>query len=190
MIRAIIFDCFGVLTTDGWLPFKQRCFGHNPALMTRASELNRMSDAGLMTYHEFVDEIASMAGLPAATVHHAIESNVANEPLFSYIRELAPHYTIGLLSNASADWLQHLFSPEQCALFKAVALSYETGFVKPDPRAYEIIAERLGLEVGECLLVDDQERFCTGAREAGMPAIWYKSVEQLKAELASTANIT
>lgn len=185
MIRAIIFDCFGVLTTDGWLPFKQQHFGHDQALMERASELNRLSDAGLLPYRDFVEEIAHMAHIPPATVHHAIEGNVANEPLFSYIRELASQHSIGMLSNASANWLERLFSPEHLALFTAVALSYETGFVKPDARAYEVIAERLGCEVGECLLVDDQERFCTGAREAGMPAIWYKDFEQFKAELSS-----
>jgi hypothetical protein len=46
MIRAIIFDCFGVLTTDAWLPFKNKYFAQNEVLMARASELNKQSDAG------------------------------------------------------------------------------------------------------------------------------------------------
>lgn len=185
MIRAIIFDCFGVLTTDGWLPFKQRYFGHDQALLDRASEINKLSDAGLMPYQDFITEVSEMAGVEPHDTRQAIEGNVANEPLFEIIAGFQGAYKLGFLSNASGNWLDRLFTPEQQGVFDAFALSYETGVVKPNPRAYEIISDRLNVPIEECVLVDDQERFCTGAREAGMQAIWYKGFEQFKSELTA-----
>lgn len=190
MIRAIIFDCFGVLTTDGWLPYKRKYFSDNPELAAAATDLNKRVDAGLASYDEFVTAIAAMAQVPREQARTAIEDNVADIELFEYIaNELKPHYKLGLLSNAGANWLDELFTAEQVQLFDAVALSYETGFVKPNPQAYHIIAERLGVEPVQCVFIDDQERYCTAAREVGMPAIVYTSPAQLRAELSPLLDI-
>lgn len=184
MISAIIFDCFGVLTTDAWLPFKVKYFSTNPAQFDRASELNQQSDAGLISYEMFLDEVGKMAGMSGNAVQQAISDNVPNEELFDYVRELKQAYKIGLLSNASGDWLSDLFTKEQLGLFDATALSYDTRQTKPQLEAYETIAERLREAVDSCVFIDDQERFVTGAREAGMKGVWYKDLPQLKSELA------
>lgn len=184
MIQVIIFDCFGVLTTDGWLPFKQQHFEGNDALWREASDLNKQVDSGLISYEDFASRIGELAGVSAEEVLEAIESNVANERLFEYIRdELAPHYKLGILSNAGANWLDKLFSPEQLQLFSVTALSYQTGFIKPDPRAYQVILDKLNATPEECLFIDDQERYCTAAKEMGFQAVVYASVNQLRSDL-------
>lgn len=184
MIRAIVFDCFGVLTSDGWLPFKKKHFGHDPELSRQATDLNKQVDSGLADYQDFLHKVARLANVPMRMAKEAIEGNVANEELFGYIAsELKPKYKIGLLSNAGANWLDDLFTPNQVTLFDATALSYETGVVKPDPRSYEAIVKRLKLEPQECVFVDDQEKYVTGAKEAGMYAVWYHHFDQFKADL-------
>lgn len=183
MIQAIIFDCFGVLTTDAWIPFKQQYFGDNPALFERAGDLNKQSDGGCISYEHFLGKIGDMAHMTAKEVERAISNNVPNSELFEYVRQLKPDYKIGLLSNASADWLPELFTPEQLALFDVAALSYETHYTKPMPEAYAVVAERLGLPVEACVFIDDQERYITGAQETRMQAIWYKDNRQLMTEL-------
>jgi HAD superfamily hydrolase (TIGR01509 family) len=183
MIQAIIFDCFGVLTTDAWLPFKAQHFGHDPELLAQASDLNKQSDGGFITTESFLDQIAAMANMSSAGVYAAVSNNVPNTALFGYIKQLKANYKIGLLSNASNDWLSELFEPDQLLLFEVTALSYETRFTKPMPEAYRTIAERLDVPVEHCVFIDDQERFVTGAVEAGMQAIWYKDNAQLKTEL-------
>src|SRR5690348_2888052 len=62
MIKAIVFDCFGVLTSDGWLPFKKKYFGHDSALTEEATSLNKQVDAGLISYDDFVPAVAKLAG--------------------------------------------------------------------------------------------------------------------------------
>lgn len=184
MIKAIIFDCFGVLATDGWLPFKRKHFGNDEKLFEKAGELNKRVDAGLADYGDFIHEIATMAHMPDNEAREAIEDNPPHEELFEYIAgELKPRYKIGMLSNVAVDWLNKLFTPEQVALFDAVALSYETGFVKPDARAYEIIAERLGVAPEESIFIDDQERFCAAAKDAGMHEIHFQNFAQMKHDL-------
>jgi HAD superfamily hydrolase (TIGR01509 family) len=184
MIKAIIFDCFGVLTSEGWLPFKAERFGDDVGLHQQATELNRQADAGLITHEEFVKSVATLAGIPETELNAALNMNVPNQPLFTYIAEkLKPDYKLGLLSNAATNWLEELFTGKQIELFDAISLSYEEGVPKPHPAAYEKIAGQLGIGLEECVFIDDQERHCRGAREAGMRAILYKDFEQMKSEL-------
>lgn len=176
-----------MLTSDGWLPFKRKHFSHDDDLLQQATDLNKRVDSGLADYGAFLKKVAVLAHVPFEVARRAIENNVADEELFAYIsQELKPKYKLGLLSNAGDNWLDELFSPEQVRLFDATALSYETGVVKPNARAYQIIAERLGVEPGECVFIDDQERYCTAAEDVGMRAILYKNVAQLQQELAQS----
>jgi epoxide hydrolase-like predicted phosphatase len=178
MIKAVIFDCFGVLTGDGWLPFKRKYFGHDRELLLQATDLNKQADAGLISYEEFLESVAELANIDKSAADQEIEDNIANNKLFDYIETLSPKYKIGMLSNAADDWLEHMFSPKQRRLFDTVVLSYETGIVKPDQRAYEIIAQRLGVDCSECLFIDDQERYCLAANDSGMKSVWFQNTEQ------------
>jgi putative hydrolase of the HAD superfamily len=56
-------------------------------------------------------------------------------------------------------------------LFDAIIDATYTGILKPDPRAYQACAAALDMDVGECLMVDDQPRNVTGALDAGMQAV-------------------
>lgn len=184
MIKAIVFDCFGVLATDGWLPFKRINFSKNPELFNRATELNREVDRGIISYDQFVKKIAQMAQVSEKLAHEQIDNNIPDQQLFKYIKkELKPHYKIGVLSNAAANWLGEIFTKEQNALFDAIALSYEVGAIKPEPKAYETIAKRLGVKTAECIFVDDQQRYCLGAEKVGMKSIGYAEFAPFKERL-------
>lgn len=138
MIKAVIFDCFGVLTPE-------------------------VEGAGF--------------GEP-------------NEPLLKVIAtDLKPHYKIGMLSNADANWLDRIFTRTQLDLFDAIALSFEIGEMKPHPKAYETIAERLNVTPSDCLFIDDRQELVDGAAETGMQAFLYKDVEKTKKELAALLNV-
>lgn len=184
MIQAVIFDCFGVLATDGWLPFRDKHFGDKPNLMEEARAHNVRVDSGLMSYDEFIRWLADTTGESFDDIKRLIEGNVPNEPLFAYIRDqIAPTYQVGLLSNAGANWLDTMFEPWQVALFNQVVLSYELGAVKPDPIMYETIAMRLGVLPEEAVFVDDRAEFVAGANAVGMHAIHYQDLEQVRADL-------
>lgn len=191
MIKAVIFDCFGVLTSDGWLPFKQEKFGADPDKFEEAGRINFLADSGKISKDQFVSQIAELAGVTAQEVVRASEANVANKPIFGLIRELRKSdYKIGMLSNVSGDWLDRLFTKEEVGLFDSLALSYDTGVAKPNRRAYEIICERVACDPQEAVFIDDQERYIEGAKLAGLHTILYKNMEQLESDLASILKVS
>ena len=184
MIKAIIFDCFGVLASDGWLPFKAKYFASDPALLEQSIVLNKNVDAGVISYDNFITSVANLAHVSEDEARSTIKHNVRNDALFDYIRDqLKPSYKIGLLSNAAEDRLAEMFRTDQVALFDATVLSFQIGAIKPDPMTYQTIAERLGVDVSECIFIDDQPKYCEGATQAGMVAIHYQGLSPLKLEL-------
>ncbi|HEX4774041.1 MAG TPA: HAD-IA family hydrolase [Candidatus Saccharimonadales bacterium] len=184
MIKAIIFDCFGVLATEAWVPFKAKYFGKDPNLYEEASNLGRQANSGLISFDEVIERVSAMASMTPDKARRIIRQNVPNEPLFDYIsNELKPLYKLGFLSNVADDYMRQIFTPEQLGLFDAVTLSYKTGYIKPLTQAYTIVADRLGVTPAECVLVDDKEVNVTGAREAGMQAVLYQSLNKFKTEL-------
>jgi epoxide hydrolase-like predicted phosphatase len=99
--------------------------------------------------------------------------------LLDYIRaNLKPKYKIGMLSNAGGNWLKELFDEEDIKLFDAVVLSAEIGVSKPDPRAFQIATDRLGVKFEESIFVDDLQHYVEAARALGMKAIHYKNYQQ------------
>src|SRR3989344_7068338 len=184
MIKAIIFDCFGVLSTEGFRVFCDKYFENSPDKRATAQDLMDRSCLGNMSFDEFESGLASLGGTSVETVREYLNRNRPNEPLFKLIREeLKPKYKIGMLSNSSANWLNELFTPEDINLFDDIILSYEVRVTKPDPRIYRLAAERLGVETKQSVLVDDVKRYVEGAETVGMQAIWYRDFGQMKTEL-------
>lgn len=183
MIRAIIFDCFGVLYSNDWLLFESKYFGHDKSLVQQAEDLLNQSHTGLITYDDFVGTIAKMANISFENAFQEIENTVQNTDLLAYIKKLKLNYKIGMLSNAADNWLAEMFIPNQLALFDEIALSYEIGVAKPSQSAYQHIADKLGVELKECVFIDDQERYCRAAEDFGMKAIVFRSNEQIVTEL-------
>jgi putative hydrolase of the HAD superfamily len=57
--------------------------------------------------------------------------------------------------------------------FHAIVDATYTGVLKPDPRAYRLCLDALGLPAQDCVFVDDQPRNVDGARAAGMTAVLF-----------------
>lgn len=183
MIKAVIFDCFGVLVTDGWIDFYNRYLSHSKELRDQAHDAVMRVDTGIDDYDWFFGELSRLSGIPAPDVKKHVQTNQINEQLFSLIRKLKPEYKIGMLSNVGENQLDRLFSDEQQKLFDGIVLSYQVGQIKPAPIMYETIATKLGMLPDECVFIDDQPRFCVGARDVGMQAIDYDNPVQAVADI-------
>lgn len=180
----MIFDCFGVLAEDGWLPFKRRYIGDNTELAQDVADLGKQNEYGIIDNKTYYQRVAEMVGADEEELRAAIHTRVPNEELLTFIRgKLQPQYKIGLLSNANYDVVQDLFSSEQADLFDAAVLSYQTRLVKPDAKMFELMASQLGVKLEECIFVDDIERYCTAASMLGMSAIVYENPGQCMTEI-------
>jgi HAD superfamily hydrolase (TIGR01509 family) len=79
---------------------------------------------------------------------------------------------LGLMSSAEKDTVALWPRTSLARLFDAVAISAELHLLKPDPRFYKIMCERLGVPPQRCLYVGDGDgQELTGAIRAGMDAV-------------------
>ncbi len=185
MIKAIIFDCFGVLTKDWWREF---CSTLPPGEITRkAHELNHKYDAGELSLKDFVEQVAEITGRRPEPIEDIFASPEPekNITLLRYIKELrAKGFKTSLLSNVGTNWIrQDFLSQAEQGLFDDFVLSYETGMTKPHPEIFELAAKRLKLKPEEIIFTDDIESYCVAAEKVGMKAIVYKDFNQFKTEL-------
>jgi 2-haloacid dehalogenase len=67
--------------------------------------------------------------------------------------------------------------------FDPVVLSGEEGVGKPDPRIYEMVAQRMGMKNDECVFIDDNEEFVQAAAGLGFYGIVFKGAAKLIEEL-------
>ncbi|HET9103824.1 MAG TPA: HAD-IA family hydrolase [Solirubrobacteraceae bacterium] len=96
----------------------------------------------------------------------------ANAPLLDYVAGLRPRYRLGVLSNSfvgarEREQAAHGFAER----FDILVHSHEIGIGKPDPRAYEIVCDQLGVPTSETVFVDDLAVNVRAAEAAGMTGV-------------------
>jgi HAD superfamily hydrolase (TIGR01509 family) len=184
VIKAIIFDFFGVLGLRDAASFRRAHLAHDPKKNQEAHRLNDELSLGKLGYDDFISELAKLGGVGRDKVLQFTEDYRPNEELLSYIRDqLKPHYKLGIVSNAGQDWVLRIMGEDNVKLFDDIILSYKVGVIKPEPEIYELSANNLGVKPQECIFVDDIYRLCQGAESTGMKTIWYKDFEGFETEI-------
>lgn len=101
-----------------------------------------------------------------------------------FIHLLRKYFKTGLLSNAwdnIRDLLEHEWRIADA--FDDMIISAEVGLAKPDPRIYQLAVNRLGVDPGEAVFIDDVLENVQAAREAGLFAIQFHDRSQAYTEL-------
>ena len=193
MVDAVIFDFGGVLTLSHriWEEFRRYegqldLPGKTIAMALGSGPAWRAVSVGGITEEEYWEQVsAGFAGrLPPAFnrfKYGTLPYEELNQEVVELIQSLREQTKIGLLSNATislAAYLERL--PRLSRLFDDMVVSAAVGLRKPDIAIYELAAGRLGVDLGRALLVDDKERNVIAAREAGMLAVVFESVVQLR----------
>ena len=100
---------------------------------------------------------------------------------------LSQRYKLAMLTN-NGPLTKTAFdrlAPETAKLFGDKAFfSCDFGTKKPDRKIFEQVASLLGSEPVECIFIDDKQRHCNGAREAGITGIWFNGIDGLQDDLA------
>ena len=58
------------------------------------------------------------------------------------------------------------------------------GYVKPDPRLFQVLLDRFGLKAEECIFIDDNPDNVAAARRMGFHGILFTGADSLRKELA------
>ena len=69
--------------------------------------------------------------------------------------------------------------------FDGLYYSWQTGFVKPDPRAFQKVLEDFKLKPEECLYFDDSDKNVESAKSIGMRAFVFEAKEDLLLKLGT-----
>ncbi len=185
MIKAIIFDCFGVLIADA---FKDMVGTIETTDPDRANVLRKTmldSNKGLLSRDDAHRALAATLDVSVKEYRKRIaHREQKDERLLAFVVELRKKYKTALLSNISVIGLHRRFSDDELSqYFEVVVASGAVGFVKPEPQIYLIAADQLGVKPEECVFIDDIDRYCDGARATGMAAIRYKDFDDFKRKL-------
>lgn len=182
MIKAIIFDCFGVMQLGAHRALEEKF----PHFQRELDELTKSGDYGFINQEEYIRRVTEITGTSHdEVVQIVIKDYHFNKDLAEYIKKsLKPYYKIGMLSNIGRGWVQNFFDEYQLHdIFDVAVLSGDEGVTKPHPQIYELAAERLNAEVEECIMIDDLPENIAGADAAGMQGIIYGNLRQMKQEL-------
>ncbi|HZM64281.1 MAG TPA: HAD family phosphatase [Candidatus Saccharimonadales bacterium] len=183
MVRAIIFDYFGVIQPDVLLA-TYRFFGGDPERdQAFIHDTINAVNHGYITSSRPV--IAKRLGITTEQWVGELDKRRGHDPdLLAYILELRKHYKTGLLSNIGPGGLQVMWpAGELEKYFDVFIASGDVGYTKPQPEIYKLMAQKLGVEPNQCVMIDDLEKHCDGARQASMQAIQYAHFGQCKTAL-------
>ncbi|WP_205697495.1 HAD family phosphatase [Conexibacter sp. SYSU D00693] len=197
MITTVVCDFGGVLTTPLVDAFEdiQDHLGVEPGELNGAMvELEARTgyhplhelECGRMSEKTFLEVLSHEVGQPLEEFTErywaALGTNDAMVDLLARLRDQG--YRMALLTNNVREWeprWRAMLPVDE--LFEEVVDSAFVGMRKPDPQIYLLTCERLGVEPGACVFIDDFPHNCDAARDVGMRAVQFQTTEQAIAEV-------
>lgn len=190
MIKAIVFDYGGVITSGGGgneLAERFAAYLHVP--LEQAKELVYKPwprfVMGKINEEEYWQEIEGVYGKPIPVEHRMIwniwEHMAPRPEMMTFIHDLkAQGYTVGLLSNVIPVTEKIIREQKGYELFNPCILSCKIGFAKPDIEIYKELMRKLpGVKSEEVIFVDDQQHCLDPAIKLSMATVLATSTEQI-----------
>lgn len=187
MIRAVLFDFGGVILSSPFEAFAayERRVGLPVDFIRTVNSTNPNNNAWARLERSEVDlgGFVTEFELEASALGHAVDGNeviacLAGEirpRMVAALRIIAAHHRTALLTNnfltGNPDWSSGGSFASILELFDVVVESAQVGVRKPEPEFYEIALERLGVEAGEAVFLDDLGVNLKPARAMGMSTI-------------------
>jgi putative hydrolase of the HAD superfamily len=191
--KAIGFDWGGVLNGKPGKFFGQRVsellgITHEKYLEAYFHH-NKKINRGELTWEELWSLVLTELGQPDKVQDvMKISQEFNTDSLNQNVLELAGKlrglgYKTGLLSNNTHEKAALMRAKGLDKHFDVFHISAETGFVKPEPQAFNHFAEALSVQMDELIFIDDSEKSLSTAEECGFMPILFESYDQLYNEL-------
>ena len=206
-IEAVLFDFGGVVLSSPFEAFAryERENGLPEGLIRRLNATNPDSNAwaALERSEVDLDGFAALFEAEAAAAGHAVDARAVLELLSGDVRPQmvaalrairAAGIPLALLTNnfvtsEEADIPPRPEVAEALALFDHVIESSQEGVRKPDPAAYQLVLDRLGVEAHQVVFLDDLGINLKPAKALGMTTIKVVDPDEALAELAEVLGI-
>lgn len=182
MIKAVVFDCFGVVRPDRLLSTYEHFGGDILADKEFIEDTVKAASHGMI--EDIRQPFADRLGITPDEWMDVIERAENDLRVLNKAAALRKVYRVGLLTNASRGRMVQVIGQQELArCFDAVAESGSLGIAKPEPEAFNLMATMLGVEPNECVMVDDRDDYGAGALAVGMRFIRYESFDSFERQL-------
>lgn len=192
-MKAVLFDLFGVLLKERDDAGRRRVelsVGGDAAIWPIYEDLRPAYDSGDVGDERFWRQLQVRAGLEPFDITEAVaadwESTMQeDEEMVSFALSLIDdRVCTGILSNLPAglakraraehEWLERV---------DAVTMSCDIGLIKPDPRAYAVALDAMGVSAKDTVYVDADPVNVAAAAELGMQAVHFTGIESVREAL-------
>jgi epoxide hydrolase-like predicted phosphatase len=190
---ALLLDWGGVMTGNLLASFRAFCeaesldpnalvgiFRENAA----AREILIAFEEGRLEEAEFELSLGQLLGVASAEglIDRLFSGSAPEDSMVQAVRVArSAGIRTGLISNS---WGSHRYPRKLLAeLFDGIVISGEVGIRKPAPRIYELGAQAVGVDPGECVFVDDLPFNLAPARELGMAVVHHTGADTTIEEL-------
>lgn len=187
--KVILFDFFDVIHTDA---FKHWVIDKG---LKREGSLEQASidlDSGTIDVQGFRKRLAEIAGITSEQVHEELISyHRLNDEIIPLLDKLGTNYQLGLLSNASSEFLRGLLRKHNLEpKFHHIVISSEVGAIKPSPEIFKYILSKMKVNPKESIFIDDNEKYVAAAEKLGITGIVFTDTKTLRRDLSALGIIT
>ena len=185
MIRAVIFDFFGVIYGQRWQVTYSKLGGDLEKDRDYIRKYVYENNQGTITTEQYEKIVAARLGISLEEYKHSLKQvEQPNFELIDYIKnELKPKYKIALLSNSGIGQVGSKIPKSILDIFDELILSGEEGVIKPDPAIYQIALDKLNVNASEAVFVDDIDRFVSAAEDCGIKSILYQDFTSFRQQI-------
>lgn len=186
MIKAIVFDYFGVISPQGIIPtYLKQKFPSPEARLQTLDEYCEKWDIGDFNYQDFNDKLAEITEISSDSIWPTFFKNrEAFQDIVDIIKKLKNNYKIILFSNNCAGNLRRLLKQQGIdVLFDEIIISSEHHLVKPDPKFYELMLSIAKVDASEAIFIDDHQKNVDAGNNLGIKSLLFTDAATLKNDL-------
>jgi len=194
-VRALVFDCGGVLLRNGDLsPYRrwEERLGLSPGTLERhlwMGELWKQAERGVISDAEFWRRAAGELGLDQEEDIAALRNDIwktweVDPRVLALVDRARQRYRVAMLTNAS-DAMEEILTARFGVgeRFEIIVNSARVGVAKPDAGIYEELLRRLDLGAPEVAFIDDRAENVAAAASLGMHVVWFLGATELERQL-------
>jgi 2-haloacid dehalogenase len=192
--QVVVFDLGGVLID--WNPrhLYRRLIADEAAMERFLAEVchpawNVEQDRG-RTFAEAVEAAAALHPGQRALIeaYHQRWDEMLAGPIDGSVAILEELRAAGHELHALTNWSTETFPIAReryafLAWFGTILVSGEERLIKPDPRIFRLLLERIGHQAEACIYIDDSPKNVAAAADLGFAALHFQSPEKLREEL-------
>ena len=184
--NAIIFDFFGVIAVEVRSALIH-AYARSESATQDIHQAFDTADTGYISSADLYERCAVATGKRASDIEQFIrDAAIIDREMVTLIRTLHAKYKTALCSNAPLGLVESLMSQYHFAdCFDEICISSALHILKPDPKIFQIVLERLGSEADGVLFVDDNPLNTAAAERLGIASIVHVSRVETQARLNS-----